>query len=430
MRKEVVRSVRFSVIIPTRNRSKQLMLTLASFERQTCPPDQFEVVVVNDASTDDTLAQLQHYRPPYRLTVVSLSQPVGRAVARNIGVSASSEDILIFCDADFLVFPDFIRVHEAYRIRHPDAVISGMPNLMRGAYTHFHADFSEQEKAEAARVLSQAGIWHDAWMHAPHTIDIVTPDDIRRDTGRLAQVMLPWNDEDPNWREFRATDTAPWILCVTRNLSLSREMFVRVGWFDGIFQKYGLEDWELGYRLHAHGYKFISMAEVTGVHQEHPAAVRGKEGNEENLRFFFGKHGLRNPEISLFAVHSPEDGLPVYKNALRILQHLRRSTSARHRSAERRFRHLCTRTAVRFVRDPQSPAYLRNKNRLQQAILAANGVYAAPLPARRKWRKIRRILSRAVCDIRRADRKAAVRARRRGGRRALRRLVRRKKKAR
>src|SRR5690606_17745723 len=160
--------------------------------------------------------------------------------------------------------------------------------------------------------------------------------------GRLAQVMLPWNDEDPNWREFRATDAAPWILCVTRNLSLSREMFVRVGWFDGIFQKYGLEDWELGYRLHAHGYKFISMAEVTGVHQEHPAAVRGKEGNEENLRFFFGKHGLRNPEISLFAVHSPEDGLPVYKNALRILQHLRRTTSARHRSAARPSRPLCT----------------------------------------------------------------------------------------
>src|SRR5690606_6471551 len=116
MRKEVVRTVRFSVIIPTRNRAKQLMLTLASFERQTCPPDQFEVVVVNDGSTDDTMAHLQQYRPPYRLTVVSLNQPVGRAVARNVGVSASSEDMLIFCDADFIVFPDFIRVHEAYHV--------------------------------------------------------------------------------------------------------------------------------------------------------------------------------------------------------------------------------------------------------------------------------------------------------------------------
>lgn len=41
--------MRFSVIIPARNRAKQLMLTLASFEKQTYPMDQFEVVVVNDA---------------------------------------------------------------------------------------------------------------------------------------------------------------------------------------------------------------------------------------------------------------------------------------------------------------------------------------------------------------------------------------------
>jgi glycosyltransferase involved in cell wall biosynthesis len=413
--KEVVRTVRFSVIIPVQSRAKQLMLTLAAFEKQTCPIDQFEVVVVDDASRDDTLAQLQHYRPPYKLTVVSLSRPVGRAVARNIGVAASSEDTLIFVDSDFLVFPDFIRTHEAYHIRHPNTVISGMPNLMRGAYTQFHADFSPEEKAQAAEVLRNNGVWNEAWMRMPHTVDLVTPDDIRRGTGRLEQVLIPWNDDDPNWREFRATDVAPWILCVTRNVSMSRSLFERAGWFDGVFQKYGLEDWELGYRLHVHGYKFISMAEMTGVHQEHPAAVRNKEGNEENLRFFFGKHGLRNPEVSLLAIHSPEDGLPVYKNALRILWRLRRNRSARHRLTELRFRNLCTRTAVRFVHDPQSEAYLRDKRLLQQAILAANEVFTSRLPEKAKLGKMRRILDRAILDVKRANKPAprVIRARRR-----------------
>lgn len=414
--------MRFSVIIPTQNRSKQLMLTLAAFEKQTCPPDQFEVVVVNDASHDDTLAQLQNYRPPYRFKVVSLSQPAGRAVARNIGVSASTEDILVFCDADFLVFPDFIRTHEAYHIRHPDTVISGMPNLMRGAYTHFHADFAEHEKEAAARVLRQAGLWNEEWMHAPHTVDIITPDDIRHDTGRLSQVLLPWNDDDPNWHQFRAVDVAPWILFVTRNISLSRTLFERAGWFDGVFQKYRLEDWELGYRLHALGYKFVSMQEMTGVHQEHPDASRQKDGNLENLRFFFGKHGLWNPEISLFAIHSPEDGLPVYKNALRMLRRLKRSTSGRYRLTERRFRNLCTQTATRFVQEPESPAFQRDKERLARAILAANQVYESPVSAALKFRRIRRIFDRAVYDIRRANKRSrnAIRARRRGGKRAVR----------
>lgn len=418
--------MRFSVIIPARNRAKQLMLTLASFEKQTYPMDQFEVVVVNDASEDDTLAQLESYRPPYRLNVVSLGEPAGRAVARNIGVSAAAEDRLIFCDCDFLVFPDFLQTHAAYHARYPNAVISGMPNLMRGAYTHFHADFSQEEKAAAAAVLRQNGMWHDEWMQAPYTVDLVTPDDIRRDTGRLAQVLLPWHDDDPNWREFRATDVAPWILCVTRNLSLPRALFVQAGWFDGVFQKYGLEDWELGYRLHALGYKFISMQEMLGVHQEHPNAARGKEGNEENLRHFFGKHGLRNPEVSLFAVHSPEDGLPVYKNALRILLALRRSTSARFRRTEARFRSLCMRTAERFVHDPQSAAYLRDKALLGRAISAANEAFVSPLPAKAKLRRIRRIFERAIRAVKRAGTGGSGSGRRtRAGRHGRRRLHRR-----
>lgn len=395
--------MRFSVIIPAHNRARQLMLTLASFEKQTCPIDQFEVVVVNDGSTDDTLARLQQYQPPYRLSVVSLSEPAGRAVARNIGVSAAKEDMLVFCDADFLVTPDFIQVHEAYHTRYPEMVISGMPNLMQGAYTQFHADFSEQEKAAAAQVLKQNGLWRDEWMHSPHTIDLVTPEDIRHDTGRLSQTVIPWHDEDPGRQQFRTTDVAPWVMFVTRNISLSRALFEHAGWFDGIFQKYGLEDWELGYRLHAHGYKFVSIAEKIGCHQEHPAATRHEdEGNHENLRYFFGKHGVRNPEISLFAVLSLNESFPVYKNMLRILLRLRRSRNRLHRLTEQRFRQLCSRTADRFVREPHAPAFQRNKAILKEAILAAESVYSSALPDRVKFRRIRRILNRAIHQIRRS----------------------------
>lgn len=109
-----------SVIIPTRNGAKTidqcLTAVFASLHRD------FEVIVVDDGSTDDSAAHIQRY--PCRL--VSLEQHSGASRARNAGAEVSRGEILFFIDADCLPNPDTLQLVEEAALDHgPNVVIGG-----------------------------------------------------------------------------------------------------------------------------------------------------------------------------------------------------------------------------------------------------------------------------------------------------------------
>ncbi|MES4785719.1 MAG: glycosyl transferase, partial [Nitrospiraceae bacterium] len=54
-----------SVVIPTYNRRSILRKTLLAFASQTIPSEQFEVIVVDDGSSDDTVAMLRRFNAPF-----------------------------------------------------------------------------------------------------------------------------------------------------------------------------------------------------------------------------------------------------------------------------------------------------------------------------------------------------------------------------
>jgi len=95
-----------SIIIPTYNRKESLRETLLSLTRQTWPADRFEVIVVDDGSTDGT-EEIAKDKFPFTLRYVRQSNQ-GSAVARNTGAKQASGDVLIFLDDDILVEPDYI----------------------------------------------------------------------------------------------------------------------------------------------------------------------------------------------------------------------------------------------------------------------------------------------------------------------------------
>nr|WP_233513449.1 glycosyltransferase family 2 protein [Micromonospora craterilacus] len=89
-----------SVIVPTHNSAKTLGACLEAIHRQRHPVT--EVIVVDDASTDDTRAIAQRF--PCRLLVTD--QNAGPAAARNRGIRASTGELLFFLDSDCAPEPD------------------------------------------------------------------------------------------------------------------------------------------------------------------------------------------------------------------------------------------------------------------------------------------------------------------------------------
>ena len=115
----------FSVIVPVYNGAETLPACLRALQQQTLPADRYEVIVVDDGSTDGS-ADLAR-----RFGVQVISQEnAGPAAARNRGVQAARGEILLFTDADCAPAPDWI---ERLTAPFADPTVAGT----KGAYlTH------------------------------------------------------------------------------------------------------------------------------------------------------------------------------------------------------------------------------------------------------------------------------------------------------
>jgi glycosyltransferase involved in cell wall biosynthesis len=92
-----------SVVVATYNRIERLRTLLTALEQQVVPGP-FEVIVVDDASTDDTWAELQRLAAdgPLRLRPLRLEHNSGPATARNAGWRAAAAPVVCFTDDDCL----------------------------------------------------------------------------------------------------------------------------------------------------------------------------------------------------------------------------------------------------------------------------------------------------------------------------------------
>ena len=97
-------TVLYSVVIPAYNAGKTLSETLAALQDQSVPPEDYEVIVVDDGSTDETAAVAR------RAGAECITQPNrGPAAARNSGVRAARGELILFTDADCVPERDWIR---------------------------------------------------------------------------------------------------------------------------------------------------------------------------------------------------------------------------------------------------------------------------------------------------------------------------------
>jgi glycosyltransferase involved in cell wall biosynthesis len=108
-----------SVIVPAYNRALLIGRALESLRRQTY--QDFEVVLGDDASTDDTVAVAQKAWPEIKLARLPLNR--GASSARNAAIRASCGQFLAFLDSDDEWLPEKLAVQMDYLQRHPDVAV-------------------------------------------------------------------------------------------------------------------------------------------------------------------------------------------------------------------------------------------------------------------------------------------------------------------
>lgn len=111
-----------SVIMAAYNGAAWIDATIASVLGQSF--DDFELIVVDDASTDDTLARLNGYDDP-RLVVLPSARNGGPVVARNRAFAAARGRYIAGLDQDDLCHPDRLARQVAWLDAHPETVLLG-----------------------------------------------------------------------------------------------------------------------------------------------------------------------------------------------------------------------------------------------------------------------------------------------------------------
>lgn len=99
------KNILVSIIAPAYNCSSYISNTLHSVLRQTY--QHWEILVVDDCSTDDTVACVQHFvEKDNRIKLIQLSENSGAAVARNKGIEYAQGQYIAFLDSDDLWLPN------------------------------------------------------------------------------------------------------------------------------------------------------------------------------------------------------------------------------------------------------------------------------------------------------------------------------------
>ncbi len=252
--------VEVSVVIPTHDRIEILPEVLAGLAGQEGPPA-FEVLVVDDGSTDATPRWLAAHRPPFPLRVLTRAAR-GPAAARNAGVAAAEGRWVAFLGDDTVPAAGWLRAHRAaHRARgdrREQAVLG---------YTRWH---SRMRSTAFLRYINEHGLQF-------------------------------------GYSLIRDRERVPFNFFYTSNLSLSRDL-LRDEPFDERFPYPAWEDIETSYRLERGGMR-LSYEPGAVVEHDHPTDLERFCARQEKAGYsavvFYRLHPELGPFLGLGAEGPP-----------------------------------------------------------------------------------------------------------------------------
>jgi glycosyltransferase involved in cell wall biosynthesis len=205
---------RISVVVPTHNRAVILRQTIEALLKQDIDSTEFEIIVVDDGSTDATPQLAAELRGP-GLTFIRREESGGPAAARNLGLRIARGEFVLFLDDDIIADRDLLGVHLRSHSEHDKVVVIGC-NALQPLDTH----------PAAASLVADLQMQSAAAGSAP--VDTLSP-----------------------------------LALNTDNCSIRRDVLTEVGGFDETLQ--ANEDYELALRLVRRGFVIRRVPEARGT---------------------------------------------------------------------------------------------------------------------------------------------------------------------
>jgi len=252
-----------SVIVPTRDGRPHLERLLAGLIEHTRYPE-LEVVVVDNASTDGTVAYLKSLRAPFPVHVLATEENLSFAEANARGVARAGGELLLFLNNDIEPFEEGW-LKELVCGLHSAGVGAVGATLLHGADVNRQADEPRvQHRAIRFR-------WQDGTVKGFNA-----------------------GDGESLWDgSFGAELRAPAVTAAC--MLIARESFSRVGGFGGAYQ-YGTEDVDLGLKLLRSGAHSAGVGRSLLIHRESSSQNRASSdfrrlNRLENRRLFLESWG-------------------------------------------------------------------------------------------------------------------------------------------
>ena len=268
--------LKISVIIPTYNRSKLLSYTLDSILNQDIAKTQFEVIVCDDGSTDDTALLVERYKKALNLKYTFQEDNGFRpGSARNKGISISEGDICLFIDTGIILSPNCLSQH-----------------------INFYSD-GNFDKCALGYVY---GIYHEEKSDC-ELINLIDTNDVESSIQRLQKKSTYHDLRESSYQKYNDQIEllpAPWFYFWTCHVSVTAISLEKVGMFDENYdENWGMEDNDLGLRLNSTGIDILLLRNANSIHYPHSTNnLNRKVMGIKNCIYFNEK--FNNSETKLF----------------------------------------------------------------------------------------------------------------------------------
>lgn len=250
-----------SIIIPTYNRAKNLTHVLHSLTKQIFK--EFEVIIADDGSTDNTRDLVEQFRDKLNIRYSYCGENKGFRAARtrNIGLSKARGKIIVFLDSDIVVPPEYLNYHIESHQKYQNIVVNSFVYRMK--------EYKDED------------------------LGLTPKEFIKKHIDNL--------DEDIKFK-FNIFDREPieeGYYLDSNSLSIKSEHIIHEG-FDSNFVGWGHEDTELGYRFISKGFKFLFIKEgCESYHIHHNIRENKKEENKINWQRLTKKYHLKKWYVPL-----------------------------------------------------------------------------------------------------------------------------------